>query len=271
VSLKLDLKGYQGPVKKTAVIFSNDAQNPKVVITVQGTVKALIEVHPSAINFRGTPDQIGEGVIDLVAASGQPFRITNLENSLEGKIVCQTETVEEGKHYRLKITNQVKQGNYNGFVKVFTDMQAKPEIVIRINAFIEGDIGVKPQTVLVGKLTAQQPIREAKVIVSSNRGKPFQITKLTYDAKLIEVSQQPVPNELSYMLEIKPHLENVPPGGREQTLLTIETDLSQTDKSEVHVHVLNLVEVGGKPADDASKVPPPPAGPGASEKNEKED
>lgn len=54
------------------------------------------------------------------------------------------------------------------------------------NRSIEGDISVKPQTILVGRLAAQQPERSGKITVMSNRNKPFHILKLTYDESMID-------------------------------------------------------------------------------------
>ena len=160
-----------------------------MTLVLQGTVKSLVDIRPTdSVAFRGTSEQMSESIIDLMAFS-QPFQITNTETNLEGKISYKMETVEAGKHYRLKVTNLTKQGNYAGSIKCYTDLAQKPDILIRVNGAIQGDIDVKPKTVLLGNLAAQQPTRLGKVIVASWGNKPFQISKLTYDASLIEVSQ----------------------------------------------------------------------------------
>lgn len=253
ISLKLNLKGYQGTVKKTATVFSNDPARSRTVLTMQGTVKALIEVRPtSSVSFRGLSDQIQESTIDIIAATPQQFHISKTESTLDQRVKYELETVEEGKHYRLKISNLLKQGNYNGVIKLYTDLPQKSEIPIRVTGYIEGEVSVKPQTVLIGKLTAQQPVRVGKVVVMSNRGKPFQISKLTYDERLLQVTQQPIPNEQQgYSLDITPKLDSLPPGKREQTVLTIETDVSPSDKYEVQVHVMNMTAVS-QPANTAN-------------------
>jgi hypothetical protein len=240
--LKVNLKGYQGNVKKSATVFSNDPQNPRFILTLQGTVKALIDVRPSTnVSFRGMAEQLGDQTIELVSVS-TPFQIQKLGTDLEEKIAYQLETVEDGKHYRLKVSNRLKSGNYNGFIKLSTDMPKKPDIIVRVNGYIEGEIGVKPQTLLVGKLSPQQPVRTGKVLVVSNRNKPFQIKQLSFDEKLLQVSQQPLPNATGFTLEIIPNPQNVPVGGRQNTILTIETDAAPEEKQEVQIHVFNSAE-----------------------------
>jgi hypothetical protein len=267
VTLKINLKGYQGNVKKTATVFSNDPQNQRVSLVMQGNVKAQIEVQPStSIAFRGMADQLEEKTIDLVSTS-QRFKIQKVESNLEDKVGYKTETVEDGKHYRLKITNLLKQGSYNGFVKCFTDVPEKPEITIRVSGFIEGEVSAKPMMVLVGKMATQQPVRTGKVLVVNNRNKPFQIKKLTYDENLIEVKQEPLAKEPGYSLEITPRMANVPAsaGGRQQTTLTIQTDVQSDEPQQVQVHIINTADTApaasatpqtsSKPAEAPKKTP----------------
>lgn len=259
--MKLNTKNMQGVIKKAATVFNNDSRQSRMTLTVQANIKTLIDVRPSTgIAFRGIFDQQTEKVIDLVGGV-QPFHILKVESSLEDKVAHKMETVEDGKHYQLKVSNTFKQGNYNGYLKLTTDLPRKPEIVIRVTGSIEGEIAVKPQTVLVGKLAAQQPSRLGKVLVVSNREKPFQITKLTYDETLLKVTQEPLPKEHGYTLEITPILDSLTPGERRQTKLAVETDATPSMKYEVQVHLINSGGTSastGAVVEPTEKNPPPP-------------
>jgi hypothetical protein len=220
-------------------VFSNDPQNSRATLVLQGNVKSLIEVRPATnIAFRGMAEQLTEKTVDLVSTS-QPFRIQKVESNLQDRIRYEMETVEEGKHYRLKVANLMKQGNYNGFIKCQTDVSEKPEILIRISGYIEGEVSVKPLTVLVGKMAPQQPVRTGKVMVVSNRNKPFNIQKLTYDEKIITVKQEPLPKEPGFSLEITPKMENLTGTDRNQTSLTIQTDVNPEEPIKVQIHIIN--------------------------------
>ncbi len=273
ITLKLNLKGYQGEVKKTATVTSNDPQSGKIVLVMQGNVKSILEVRPTSnIVFRGVAEQLHESVLDIVATPPNKFQIQKVETNLEGKIAHQVETVQAGTHYRLKVSNLAKQGNYNGFIKVYTDLPQKPDMAFRVAGVIEGEISVKPQTLVVGKLAAQQPLRVGKVLVTTNRGKPFKLTKLTYDEKVIEVNQEPLPNGEGYSLEVSAKVEQIAPGAKQQTVLTIETDAAPSEKYEVHVHAMHAVAARSSsafkpgfpeeatqktPVQSAPAVPPP--------------
>jgi len=239
VIMKVNLKNYQGKVSKTATIQSNDPHNPELTLKIEGTVLAIIDVKPSTnILFRGMADQLSESVVDLVGST-IPFHISGVETNLNESINYSLETVIDGKEYRLKVSNKVLNGNYGGFIRLNTDLAQKPDILIRVTGFVEGEITAKPQNILIGKLCAGQPERLGRVVVISNRNRPFEITRLIYDQDLMSVSQEPLENQTGFVLDIQPKLQDIPVGSRKQTSLKIETDLSPNEKVEVLVNVLN--------------------------------
>jgi hypothetical protein len=78
------------------------------------------------------------------------------------------------------------------------------------------------------------------VLVIGNSGKPFKITRLTHDEKLMSLSQHPLTDKNGYRIEITPKLENLPKGARQQTVLTVETDLTPDASQEVTIQVLSV-------------------------------
>jgi hypothetical protein len=237
--LKVNLKGYQGTVTKSATVVSNDPQNSRSVLVVKATVKNLIDLRPAGVSFRGMADQQTEKAIDIIGAS-ELFYITGVESNLEEKVAYRLETVEEGKQYRLMVSNRLQQGSYSGIIKLHTDLAQKRDVSIRITGLIQGEISVNPKSIPVGKLAAQQPVRSAKVQVINNRNSPFQITGLTYDQRLIQVSQQPLPNQAGFSLDVTPVMQNIPVGDRQQTTLIIQTDKIPDEKHEVQIQVYNV-------------------------------
>ena len=239
MTMKVNLKHYQGKVNKRATIRSNDLRDPELVVKMEGVVIPFIDIKPSpSILFRGMADQLSESVLDLVGSVG-PFHISGMETNLTENINYALETVTEGKEYKLKVSNKIRQGNYNGFIKLNTDLAEKPDMIVRVAGFIEGEVSVKPQNILIGKLSANQPERVGKIVVTSNRNKPFEITRLTYDQSLMSVAQDTAENARGFVLEVEPKLESVPVGSRKQATLSVETDLDPNEKIEVLVHLFN--------------------------------
>lgn len=239
MKVKVNLKGFQGKISKTATVYSDDPQNPQLTLKVEGTVIALIHVNPSAaVVLRGMAGSIPESVLDIVGSS-VPFHLTNTESNIKENVTYRIETVQDGKHYRLLVANKAKRGNYSGHIKLYTDLPQKPDILVRVNGFIEGEISIKPLTLLIGKLSANQPERSGSVIVTSNQNKPFEITKLGYDERLVSVTSHPLEKETGFSIEIKPKLSAIPFGSRQQTTLTIETSISPGEKDSVQIHLFN--------------------------------
>lgn len=209
---------------------------------VEGVVIALIEVKPGpAIAFRGMADQAPETAIELIGTR-VPFRVTSVESNLNQHIDYKIETVEDGRHYKLRVNNKTRRGNYSGYLKFVTDLAQKPEVLIRVSGFMEGEVSVKPQTILVGKLSANQPLRQGRVMVTSNRNKPFKITNIVYDERFITVTQDSLDKEVGYLIDVSPNMSAVPVGSRQQIKLGIETDLAPGERDEVQIHLFNSAD-----------------------------
>jgi hypothetical protein len=234
------LNGYKGEVRKTSTVESNDPNNSSVLLVMEGNVKSLIDASPStSIYFQGKFEQISPNTIDFVGTD-LPFHITKIESNLEGKVRFEVETIEDGRKYRLKVVNAQRLGEYGGAIRLSTDLPQKSEIVVRVNGSIQGEARVTPAILLVGRLRGQEAEHTGKVQVVSTRGKSFKITRLNYDERLIQVVQHALPNQTGFMVEVRPRLEGLQLGVREQTTLTIETDLAAEERHEVQIQVVNF-------------------------------
>ncbi len=242
MTLSLNLKGFQGYVKKSASVLSDDPANPRIVLAVEGTVKPLIEVLPEkTLYFQGLPDGLPEKTIDLVTTS-KLFHIQKIDDDLNKKATYKLETVEDGKHYRLKVSNNTPSGNYRGAITLHTDFAEKPELTVWVNGSIEGEIGIRPKVLVVGRLSPDQGVISGKVLVLDNKNRAFKIVRCTYDERILHVTQMPFPDGRGFSLEVIPEMKHIPPGDRIQTILTVETDVPSEEKQDVQIQAINLAE-----------------------------
>ena len=240
ITLTVDLRGYNGPVRKDATVISNDPENSSLKLTVMGTVKQVVQVRPGTnLSFRGTADQAKEAVIELVG-TGKPFQISKMESNLDGKISYQLQTVAPGQHYQLKVNNLLKEGSYSGYIILASDLPRGQIPTIRVSGKIDGEISATPKSIFMGKLP-QELIESRTVSVRSNRKKPFQITNLSYDANLLKVEVQPLPDKSGYNLQVNVRMANVPSGNPVNTTITFQTDLDPEAKQEIQVRLINQV------------------------------
>jgi len=239
ITLKVDLRGYHGRVAKGATVFTNDPKSPRLALLIKGTVRPVIEVKPApSVVFRGVAKALTEQSLDLISRSG-PFHIQKVETDLGDRIEFRLETVTEGTHYRLVVANRASSGSYQGVLTCFTDHPQKPKIQVRVTGAIEGVIGIRPTNVLVGRLNAQSPPRSGSILIVNNEDRPFRITQLTFDDRLLSIRQQPLPEGQGYTLQVEPKLEHVPKGTQQHATLTLATDAEPDRRHQIDVFVVN--------------------------------
>jgi hypothetical protein len=213
-----------------------------VTLLVEGTVKPLIEVRPErTIYFQRVADGLTEKTVDLIATSRQ-FHILKTDDNLNKKAAYKLETIEDGRHYRLRVSNNTPRGDYRGYIALYTDYVEKPVVTVCVNGSIEGEIGIRPRVLIVGRLSTNQEVTSGKVLLTSNKDRAFKIVRCTYDERVLHVIQKPLPNEPGLSLEVIPNMQNIPPGGRIQTVLTVETDVRSEEEQEIQVRVIDLAE-----------------------------
>jgi hypothetical protein len=237
--MKVDLANTQGNIIKTATIDSNDPDKPLLDLKLEGFVKSIVTMKPSGnIAFRGPAGRLGESVVDL-ESSTTPFHIEGIDTNLSGSIDYSLQTVAAGTHYRLKVSNKLQKGTYSGFIRLKTDMPKAPYLLVRVMGVIKGEIAATPETVIVGKLSPSKPVRTGSVTVTSSAGKPFLITKLTYEKDLMAVSQKKLQNQNGYELAIQPKIDGAHPGAVKQGHIRIETNAGPDARVDVLVLIFN--------------------------------
>ena len=162
-----------------------------------------------------------------------------METDLKGKVDYRLETVQKDRHYRLNVANTAKTGTYSGVIKLNTDLRGKSTVPIRVTGNIENEIVVKPSSLALGKLPSQKPVLSKEITVESYPRRPFKITRLSYDKKLLKVTSKPLPKNGGFSLEVRANLANIRSGSPLQTFLSIETDAAPNAPSKVEVRLYN--------------------------------
>lgn len=233
------MAGYDGKIHKGATVYSNDPDRPQLRLAVQGKVQSAISLSPRpTVLFQGPRERLTPQTIDIMAVK-DPFRILKVTNQLLDKIDYELKTLEPGKHYQLLVTNMAAEGDYQGFLICDTDHPRKQRLMIRVTGRIEGKISVRPQSLLIGKLNAKQPVKNATVIVMNNLKAPFKITRLDYDNTLLQVDEKTIESSEGYTLRISPKLDAIPKGAQRKTSLKIEADADPGHTYAVDIFLVN--------------------------------
>jgi hypothetical protein len=138
IALKIDTKGYQGNVTKTAVVDTNDPEKPSVNISLRCFVKVSITVSPRYVTLVGGNGQSVTSLVEIKAEKGTPLQLSPEEFTLGDKVAYSLEEVEKGKIFHIRFAGILRAGEpFSGHLRLRTNYGEKPEITIPIRGYIQ--------------------------------------------------------------------------------------------------------------------------------------
>ncbi len=133
ISLKLNTTGYEGKVRKAAIVYTNDPKTPQDTLVIDATVKTPIMVSEKVVFLQGTTQETITRSIDIKGELNKPLKLEPVDYTLDKKVKFNIEEVSKGKHYRVTFTSIPNVGNYyQGLLKLRTSYPEKPELVIHV-------------------------------------------------------------------------------------------------------------------------------------------
>ena len=137
VVLTLKTRGYQGKLRKSAVIYSNDPKHPQITLSVQAYVNVPISLDPKGVLLSGFVGDEIEQVVTIMAHENQPLTLEPVKFSLPDKVTYELKTIEAGSVYQVGFRNiSPKEDKYTGFLTLKTNYSQKPEITIGFVGYI---------------------------------------------------------------------------------------------------------------------------------------
>jgi hypothetical protein len=222
ITLKLKTKGYQGTVRKSAVVYSNDPKRPQIKLAVKARVKVPISFEPRGVMLAGFVGDEIKQVVTIRSHKEQPLTLELAQLSLPKKVAYELKSVEEGKLYQLILRNiSKKQDKYSGFITLKTNYPQKPEITVMFLGHIKGNLGFRPETINFGRIDTarlkklknrgQSPYQRS-VMVSLNQGDNLKIGKIEINRELFETHVKEILAGKSYRIDVRLHPEKLPKG-----------------------------------------------------------
>ena len=133
ITLKLDTKGYEGKLRKTAIVYTNDPKTQQDMLFIEALIQTPIMISERIISLRGTTQEIITKTVDIRGELNKPLKLDPVEYTLDKKVKFNMEEVAKGEHYRITFTSIPNVGNaYQGLLKFRTNYPEKPEIVIYV-------------------------------------------------------------------------------------------------------------------------------------------
>ena len=163
ITLKVKTKGYQGDIRKSARVKTNDPEKQNILLVVEAKVKVPIYVSSRYVHLYGKGGRAVHKTIRILAELDKPLNLSMTDFTLENKLKYAIETVQKGKEYRIRFTSisGVKE-NFRGILKLKTNYPEMPEISIVINGrFKPAKIPSRPPSSGIKKET---PVRGANAV-----------------------------------------------------------------------------------------------------------
>lgn len=135
----MDTSGFGGKkLQKTATVFTNDPENPKVDLIVRGEVKEFATIRPSRVRMAGKVGDDVSTTVTVTPAEEFPFSVLEVKPLKEGNVKVELEEVPESaeaarKQYKVTVTNlKQEKARYFDTIVLKTDSDVRPELKISV-------------------------------------------------------------------------------------------------------------------------------------------
>ncbi len=133
ITLKVDTSGYEGNLRKTAKVYTNDLSNQGETVTVSAFVKVPIALSSKLIYLHGKAAEAVGRTVEIKGELDKPLKIEPVEFNLTNKLTYKIDEVKAGKVYQVHFMTIPNTGDsFQGILKFKTNYPEKPEIAIYI-------------------------------------------------------------------------------------------------------------------------------------------
>ena len=152
-------KGYQGKVKKSVTVETNDPDNPKVSLSILGEVIAEVMVTPRHVNFRNVNKDAPPKPIRLEVRvrEGKGLKIQEVSADNPAIVLKEEKRTENEAIYSVSLAEKVPTGRLTGKILVTTNSKKSPKTQVPFYAFVQGRVQFSPQLVSFGVIRPGEP------------------------------------------------------------------------------------------------------------------
>ena len=126
-------------MKKTAGVYTNDKNRPRMDLVISGQVEKFVTIRPKHINLRGYTGDVIKATVSLIPEKKYPFKILKVSAKDGNNIKFELEEVELSANgaYKLKVEN-LKQntGRYYDTIILETDSKIQPQLSVRVYGYL---------------------------------------------------------------------------------------------------------------------------------------
>jgi hypothetical protein len=122
-------------MKKTAGVYTNDKNRPRVDLVITGQVEKFVTIQPRHVNLRGYTGDSIKASVSLIPEKKYPFKILKVSAKDGRNIKFELAEAEPSKDgaYELKVENlKQENGRYFDTIILETDSKIRPQLSVRV-------------------------------------------------------------------------------------------------------------------------------------------
>lgn len=173
-------RGYQGKIRKSITVETNDPDNQRVALSVAGEVVSDVMVQPRYVNFRNvSKDSPAQPILlEITLREDKGLKIRSVSADNPSILLKEQERKDNKASYTVSLAENVPVGRLTGKIVVDTNSRQSPKVQIPFYAFIQGRVTVSPQLLSFGLIPPGEPsTREITLRGTGDRG--FSVDRVT--------------------------------------------------------------------------------------------
>ena len=242
VRVELDTGGFSGAIAKELQVFTSDAANPVILLTLRAQVLSSLEAQPGYFHFRHTVGAPATASTQVVwSPDFDDLRVLGVTSPSPSVSVAFREAMDaerdprgRGRQWMVVATlaSTPPPGPITGDVRIETNHPRKKVLAVPIAGYVKPLLMVTPPTADFGSFPAGQP-RKWSVVVTNNGAAPLELLGVDSDVRGLtaRISEREKGKRFDIALSLAPDVPKGPVAG----LLRVRTSSPQQPLLEVPV------------------------------------
>ncbi|MGH9379037.1 MAG: DUF1573 domain-containing protein [Thermoanaerobaculia bacterium] len=232
VEVVLETFALEGPLAKSVKVYTNDAANPVLLLTLKADVRRLVEARPDYLRFRHTLGEPAPTVAVTVWAPDRPrlavegvtspypyLRALAREAGADARLPDVA-----GRQWRLELTlaADAPLGGAAGEVVVRTDHPREPELRLPVSIHVQPVVEVIPTVLELGELPAGER-RTWALEVRNHAADAVAVTGVQSDTPAVSATIAPVAGQDGRLWDLTVEVDTTGVTGEIAGALTLQT------------------------------------------------
>jgi hypothetical protein len=245
VKAKLETRDFSGPISKSILIMTNDAQDPTLTVVIKTVVHPYVEILPRAlVRFNAVQHEpMNQKIIVVAGEEEKDFAVTGVKSSVPYLVATVSPLPKDqllaGKSAQqyvisLSMKDDAPIGPVNAVLNVETNHPKAKTVPVKVFGVVRSLLHVTPSQVQFGSVSAKKkPSRNIIVVNNRAGGVLVEVTGAQVDDPAFETEVVTIEDGRRYQITVtvKP---DASPGPRD-AMLTLNTSDTQFPTLEVPV------------------------------------